>query len=283
MTKITIDKAVIEQALEALKTAHYKMIDAGMLNQAILNKNFTAHEALRDSLRQAMEQPTQQEPADDKALTLATWLQANYEADEIDEAAGELRRLYGENRMLWKEREEPHRQLEFYVRECNRLESERDSALLVQSAQQEPVAHFGSAYVNENGVHVTTVLGPVAIPQDAKLYTAPPPKAEPQEPVAWMYDWLPPGGPTAFDWISGNKAEVFAPENGYFNIRPLYTAPPPAVIDKSAAVRIATALGWEPKKEWQELTTEDRVEILRAKGEAAVMLLTEAKLKEKNT
>lgn len=38
----------------------------------------------------------------------------------------------------------------------------------------EPVAYFGSAYVNENGVHITTVLGPVAIPQDAKLYTAPP-------------------------------------------------------------------------------------------------------------
>jgi hypothetical protein len=45
--------------------------------------------------------------------------------------------------------------------------------------KQEPVAHFGSAYVNENGVHVTTVLGPVAIPQDAKLYTHPQPKREP--------------------------------------------------------------------------------------------------------
>jgi hypothetical protein len=48
-----------------------------------------------------------------------------------------------------------------------------------QPAQQEPVAHFGSAYVNENGVHVTTVLGPVAIPQDAKLYTSPPAQQEP--------------------------------------------------------------------------------------------------------
>jgi hypothetical protein len=43
-----------------------------------------------------------------------------------------------------------------------------------QEQEQEPVAHFGSAYVNENGVHITTVLGPVAIPQDAKLYTHPP-------------------------------------------------------------------------------------------------------------
>ena len=51
------------------------------------------------------------------------------------------------------------------------VEAERKA--LAQPAQ-EPVAHFGSAYVNENGVHITTVLGPVAIPQDAKLYTASP-------------------------------------------------------------------------------------------------------------
>ena len=48
------------------------------------------------------------------------------------------------------------------------------TALSDLEPEQEPVAHFGSAYVNENGVHVTTVLGPVAIPQDAKLYTTPP-------------------------------------------------------------------------------------------------------------
>lgn len=52
----------------------------------------------------------------------------------------------------------------------------REAAVLAKLARQEPVAHFGSAYVNENGVHVTTVLGPVAIPQDAKLYTRPAPQ-----------------------------------------------------------------------------------------------------------
>ncbi len=36
------------------------------------------------------------------------------------------------------------------------------------------------------------------------------------------------------------------------------------------------------EKPWVGLTAEDRVEILRAKGEAAVLNLTEAKLKEKN-
>ena len=57
---------------------------------------------------------------------------------------------------------------------CNtKCEDCPDEAALAQP-EQEPVAHFGSAYVNENGVHITTVLGPVAIPQDAKLYTTPP-------------------------------------------------------------------------------------------------------------
>jgi len=49
-----------------------------------------------------------------------------------------------------------------------------DFVISMLEAQPEPVAHFGSAYVNENGVHITTVLGPVAIPQDSKLYTTPP-------------------------------------------------------------------------------------------------------------
>jgi hypothetical protein len=53
-----------------------------------------------------------------------------------------------------------------------------------QEPAGEPVAHFGSAYVNENGVHITTVLGPAAIPQDAALYTRPAVQQEPAgEPV----------------------------------------------------------------------------------------------------
>jgi predicted nucleic acid-binding Zn-ribbon protein len=42
------------------------------------------------------------------------------------EAAAKLRRLHAENEMLWKEREEPHQKVAMYVRECNRLEDERD-------------------------------------------------------------------------------------------------------------------------------------------------------------
>jgi len=66
-------------------------------------------------------------------------------------------------------------------------------ALLDAQQEQQPVAHFGSAYVNENGVHITTVLGPVEIPQNAKLYTHPQPKREPltdeQERAAFEQHW----------------------------------------------------------------------------------------------
>lgn len=62
------------------------------------------------------------------------------------------------------------------------------------------------------------------------------------------------------------------------------------VIDKSAAKRIATQLGWEPKREWQGLTEE---EIALICGECAASAhqhddisfarAIEAKLKERNT
>ena len=55
------------------------------------------------------------------------------------------------------------------------------------------------------------------------------------------------------------------------------------VIDKSAAIRIATALGWEPKREWVGLTDEDWVEIFgNSRTIGAAVRNTEAKLKEKN-
>lgn len=64
------------------------------------------------------------------------------------------------------------------------------------------------------------------------------------EPVAWMYDWLPAGGPTSYDWISSSKAEVFAPENCYFNIRPLYTAAPVAQQYEAGDIASASAQGF---------------------------------------
>ena len=77
-----------------------------------------------------------------------------------------------------------------------------------------------------------------------------------------------------------------------FERRCLYTSPPKRepepVIDKSAAIRIATSLGWTPKREWQGLTDEEIDEGQRQSWvdkqafESAVWW-AEAKLKEKNS
>ena len=60
------------------------------------------------------------------------------------------------------------------------------------------------------------------------------------------------------------------------------------VIDKTMAIRIATQLGWEPKREWQGLT-EAEIEqgnkeswVTKQAWESAVWW-AEEKLKEKNT
>jgi hypothetical protein len=61
------------------------------------------------------------------------------------------------------------------------------------------------------------------------------------------------------------------------------------VIDKTMAVRIATQLGWEPKREWVGLTNEEIAEIgkMWLKGNRmlpfALANAIEAKLREKNT
>jgi uncharacterized coiled-coil DUF342 family protein len=65
--------------------------------------------------------------AQPEALRLADLLDA-HQFDEPHAAAAELRRLHAENETLWNEREEPHKTIDLYTRECNRLESERDEA-----------------------------------------------------------------------------------------------------------------------------------------------------------
>jgi hypothetical protein len=69
---------------------------------------------------------------------------------------------------------------------------------------------------------------------------------------------------------------------------PLYAAPPnkdERVIDKSMAKRIATQLGWEPKREWVALTDDEMLDIYGQNHEGKkynLGRLVEAKLKEKN-
>ena len=68
----------------------------------------------------------------------------------------------------------------------------------------------------------------------------------------------------------------------------LYTAPPKKdepVIDKSMAKRIATQLGWEPKKEWVNLTVEERETLRDAYQDSFSGLISAVQitLREKNT
>jgi hypothetical protein len=57
------------------------------------------------------------------------------------------------------------------------------------------------------------------------------------------------------------------------------------IIDKTMAVRIATQLGWEPKREWVGLTDEEARELCVANVPYVIDMVRalEAKLKEKNT
>ena len=59
-----------------------------------------------------------------------------------------------------------------------------------------------------------------------------------------------------------------------------------SVIDRTMAVRIATQLGWEPKREWVELSDEEIYEAVENSNSVLVKDMAraiEAKLKEKNT
>ena len=68
-------------------------------------------------------------------------------------------------------------------------------------------------------------------------------------------------------------------------------AQPEPVIDKSAAVRIATSIGWEPKRTWVGLTDEEVSKLIDNEigfnsccgWEEEYTRAVEAKLKEKNT
>ena len=57
---------------------------------------------------------------------------------------------------------------------------------------------------------------------------------------------------------------------------------PEPVIDKSAAVRIATSLGWTPQRTWVGLTGFEQKELMAMSARDAVFA-TEAKLRSKNT
>ena len=80
------------------------------------------------------------------------------------------------------------------------------------------------------------------------------------------------------------KAQRDELRNKMFSEQAVKTYEP--VIDRTMAVRIATQLGWEPKREWVCLTNEEIYEAVENSNSVLVKDMAraiEAKLKEKNT
>jgi len=88
-------------------------------------------------------------------------------------------------------------------------------------------------------------------------------------------------------WIEARQPAITA-------IKAALEAKDEPVIDESAAKRIATALGWEPKRTWNELTLAEakeaynqhakyQIEDMGVSGWVDFARAIEAKLKEKNT
>ena len=115
-----------------------------------------------------------------------------------------------------------------------------------------------------DGSFVERVIG-VCLDQERQLMVYE--KAQPaqQEPVAWgkPTDEMVQAATDEYDeWANENKGTT-----------------------ECIRAMLSKALKASPQasKPWVGLTSEDKVEILRANGEAAVLILTEAKLREKNT
>lgn len=95
--------------------------------------------------------------------------------------------------------------------------------------------------------------------------------AQQQEPVAYV------------DGDEAHRRILWEPSQAAFDLAvgtKIYTHPP--VIDKSAAIRIATALGWEPKREWVGLTGHEQKALMSMNVRDAVFK-AEQMLKERNT
>ena len=86
-------------------------------------------------------------------------------------------------------------------------------------------------------------------------------------------------------FIDGMQKQMQSSVDKAVNSMARQWAQPEPMIDKSAAIRIATALGWEPKRTWVGLTDEE-LETINDCGDTDSYKFAraiETKLKEKNT
>ena len=234
MTKITIDRATVEQALETLLDCEDQLV------KPYNRKAYYAAEALHS----ALEQPNEFHP---------DWDQIKPFNDRIAE--------------LEKVAKQALEAIEEFV--SNELT-------------------FGQRYTNEGQCLLDSIAAlRQALEQDVSLINEGNKGAQ-QEPVAWMLEWTFNGEERGCRLYDDERRCIFDAGSDGGVCRPLYTHP--QVIDKSAAIRIATALGWEPRREWVGLTDEEVdivCEQIAADGphhsiERFVNAIA-AKLKEKNT
>jgi hypothetical protein len=109
-----------------------------------------------------------------------------------------------------------------------------------------------------------------------------------QEPVAGHIGWLVRNSQGKLDLLT--ELQIDSSLEKYERLHKLYTTPlqrTEPVIDKSSAIRIATALGWTPQRTWVGLTDGEKSELWEISRAAlpryaTYASLVEAKLKGKN-
>ena len=230
MTKITIDRSVVEQALEALDAYSWEQVHA-------------ATTALRQALKQA--KPPRH---------------ISYVCPQC----------------YWT-LEEKEQSNEFHP-DWDQIKPFHDRIAELEKVVRQALGAL------EGVVHAHGYKGGTPVEAITALRQALEQSAERVEPVATLWQH----GETGRTRIT-TPDEITDCDARWFKAADLYTHP--TVIDKSAAIRIATALGWEPKKEWVGLTDDEVLDALRYEFSDVrwpstaldVSKIIESKLKEKNT
>jgi len=239
-------------ALDALEDTHYRIIRAGLLDQDLLNRNFTVATALRERLAQPEQEPVAINWGAVHEKLGLVW----YRELSADEGLDEIQDLIHTHQPQRTE-QEPVKWSDY---EPDGMHHNKPA----QRTQQEPVA-----YVETKEVHgqmccfIYRTDSTKLLPDGEKLYTTPPQRTE-QEPVAWKWrvkdfcDW--PNWSVSLKRPADSGHAQYPRTEGYEDI-PLYTHP--------------------PQRTWVGLTDEEKG-FCAAPTYVETVARTEAKLKQKN-
>ena len=236
VNKITIDRATVEQALEALEARGVCMFT----DDTVVDDAITA-------LRQALQQPNEFHP---------DWDQIKPFHDRIAEletvakqALGALEGVVHAHGYKGGTPVEAITALHRALEQPAQQEHSEDSLNMVKVRQIAREYAWPNSEIDAGNLYwaLHVALRQLDHIGGTKEMVTEQPQ---QEPVAWMYTshWK-----SDEIFITRYQSELTTCKAD--KVWPLYTHPP--VIDKSAAIRIATALGWEPKREWVGLTDEE--------------------------